>query len=100
MVKELFEAQVVDPGRLRLVGDLDMETTSILDAAIETIPAGSRVTLDLSELSFIDSTGLHALARYAVASNGSGPLALVHVPQFALRVFEIVGLDKYEIHIS
>ena len=48
----------------RLIGELDISTALGLKAALDGLPQGS-VTLDLAELTFIDSSGLHAIMRFA-----------------------------------
>lgn len=79
---------------LRICGELDMVTCkpieSAITAAIETVPA---VVLDLSELTFCDSSGLAMFvmarenaAERSVAWSMRNPRASVR------RVFEIVGL--------
>lgn len=84
-----------EDGTLRLVGELDMATVPLFVSAVrEAYEANGSVTLDLAELSFIDSSGLAALAKQATELNDGGPLSLINVPAFTRRLFEIVGLDK------
>jgi anti-anti-sigma factor len=82
-----------DGAGLRLVGDLDMDTVPELEAALST--ATGQVVLDLAELSFIDSAGLHALVGYARGLNGVGPLVLKNMSAQVRRVFEILNLDPH-----
>ena len=74
----------------QVVGELDLGSAEVLRTAI--VPNGEVcLTLDLSELTFIDSSGLHALERLASAERMvalRGPTANVR------RVFEIVGFDQ------
>jgi anti-anti-sigma factor len=92
----LFEVIPSDSGTLRLVGELDLGTVSVLTDAIEQMaPANGGITLDLSELTFIDSSGLHALATCAKALDGKGPLILANPTSWVLKVFELVGFPKY-----
>lgn len=81
------------PG-LRLVGELDMGTVAELQAALGMY-GGHHVILDLAELSFIDSSGLHALVQFAQTLNGHGPLVLENVPPHIRRVFTIMSLDQH-----
>ena len=94
MTELQFQVHQVDPRTFRLVGELDMATVQTFTAAIDATQADGQMTLDLSELAFIDSHGLHALVKYARALDGRGSLVLTNVPSFALKVFEIVGFDK------
>lgn len=84
-----------EEGTLRVVGELDMATVPLFVTAVrEAFEANGSVTLDLAELSFIDSSGLAALAKQATELNDGAPLSLVNVPPFTRRLLEIVGLDK------
>jgi anti-anti-sigma factor len=79
---------------LRLIGELDMQTVAVFESAVaERAPKGA-LTLDIAELSFIDSTGLHAFLKRATVPNGGGQLTIVNTPTFIRRVFEVVGLDN------
>lgn len=50
--------------RLSLTGDLDLGSAAVLEARLASLRApGNPVWLDLSNLDFIDSTGLHLLIR-------------------------------------
>ena len=46
----------------------------------------------MSELTFIDSSGLHAIARFALAQNGHGPVLIEGASPLIRRVFEITHL--------
>jgi anti-anti-sigma factor len=82
---------------LNLEGELDLASVAELrgqfsqDGADET----RRVVLDLSQLTFIDSTGLRALieVQQRVIRSG-GTMALVGPERQVLRVFEIAGLTR------
>ena len=50
---------------LALAGELDMSTTPVLDEVLEGLDRSGAVILDLGELTFIDSHGLHALFGFA-----------------------------------
>lgn len=80
---------------LRLIGELDMATVTQLKTAFETLSANGRVTLDLAELTFIDSTGLHAIMEFARSQNGSGPVILASPSATAKRAIEIAGLEGH-----
>lgn len=83
-------------------GEIDLATQGQLRAQLnELIVAGKvNLVLDLSGVSFVDSTGLGALigARRRVhAFNGS--LALVIPNESVMKVFAITGLVKvFDIH--
>jgi anti-anti-sigma regulatory factor len=56
---------------------------------------GDGVTLDLTEMSFIDSTGLHEIVRYAHSLNGQGPLVLANVPDRISMLLELVTYNDH-----
>jgi anti-anti-sigma factor len=88
---------------LRLTGELDIASAPKLRAACESLDGTGQVTLDLAELTFIDSSGLHALVQYANTNGTQGPLILTNVSGPVFRVFKITGLDALptlEIHTA
>lgn len=79
---------------LRLVGDLDIETVDSLTNALRFEARGSGdVTLELSGLQFIDSTGLNGLIEAAVELTGRGTLRLVGAGGIVARVFDVIRID-------
>jgi anti-anti-sigma factor len=78
---------------LRLVGELDLATIGLLVAELEMLPAGADV-LDLTELTFMDASGLHALERYAATLDGTGPLVLENAPPHVHRLFDLTGASR------
>ena len=87
------EAVVVD-----VAGELDLYTAPILrDRLLDVIDGQGNhvVAVDLGDVEFMDSTGIHVLvqALRRVRDKG-GDLTLVRVPPFARRVLEICGLTK------
>jgi anti-anti-sigma factor len=88
-----------EPGHtaVRVTGDLDLETAPQLLAAIEPHLAGGSepLVLDLSRLSFIDSSGLSALIRInqRMTDAGCGLTIVAPAPPVA-KVLEITGLDR------
>ncbi len=89
---------------LRPHGEIDYATGPELRRALtDTLVAGEvHVVVDLTEVDFIESTGLGALIggrRRAHALNGS--LGLVCAEDQVLKVFRVTGLDKvFAIHRS
>ena len=102
-MESVFEVTQSRPRELRLVGELDLATVAQLRAAFGKLSGEGQVRLDLFELTFIDSTGLHALLTYANSMNGTGPLVLDRVPRSIVRLLELVELATHpaiEIHVS
>lgn len=89
-----LEITEVSPERYRLKGELDMASADRLRDALQPIvDAGGNVTLDVADLTFIDSSGLRALILLSERMNGSGPLVLSEVPVGVRRLLDIVGLE-------
>jgi anti-sigma B factor antagonist len=81
---------------IALSGELDMATAPILSDSLAPFEGNgvSTIVLDLHDLTFIDSTGLHAFleARNRATSNGQRLLVRGASPT-AQRHVEIVGLQ-------
>ena len=83
MLLEIIELEEV--GHLQLKGELDLSGEEALTAAIETARAGAgQLRLDLSELTFMDSSGLRVILRAVLSTNGAGPVVLER-PSLAVR---------------
>jgi anti-sigma B factor antagonist len=79
------------------VGDVDLATADRLRAQIdELVRTGiERVILDLREVSFLDSAGVHVLIDADSCARADGwQLLLVKPPWNVARVIELVGLDE------
>ena len=83
-----------DGGRLTVSGEIDAHTAPSLAAAIDA--AGPDVTIDLSGVEFIDSSGLRVLidAHQRLADDGGG-LTIAAPSEAVTRLFEISGVDDY-----
>jgi anti-anti-sigma factor len=83
-----------DTARIRTVGDLDLATVSILAGHVALVRnTGCRhLTFDLSDLAFIDSTGLRFLLECHAESRQDGfTMALVPGPPAVQMVFELTA---------
>jgi anti-anti-sigma factor len=77
---------------IRTIGDLELATVPILSARLAQLrQAGCRhVIFDLSDLAFMDSTGLRFLLEsYAESRQDGFTMALVPGPPAVQRVFEL-----------
>ena len=86
-----------DNGRLWLAGELDIASAPRLQEAAESMLARrvSRVAIDLSELAFIDSSGLRLLIDLHDRAGADGwSLALVNPSEPTRAVFEITGAEE------
>jgi anti-sigma B factor antagonist len=80
--------------RLALSGDLDFDTAADLTGL--TLDAGyRRLDVDLSELAFIDSSGLAALVRLQRQVEGADAvLRVVALTPYLRNLMRMTGLDK------
>jgi|SRR5689334_15039704 len=89
-----FELDEVAVDRFRLSGELDMASAPTLEEALRpVVDACKRLTLDLEDVTFLDSSGIRALVQLAGRLDGSAPLVLTNVPDGVRRLLDIVGLD-------
>lgn len=84
------------PYVVEVVGELDHHTAHFLSEAVNDAPFGDEgVVLDLSGLTYCDSTGITALiTAYQRAQATGSPLGLAGVNADQMRVFQVVGLDQ------
>ena len=83
------------PSDIRLAGEVDLSSVAQLEEALAAAAVTREpVTIDLAGVTFIDSTGLHAIVRFALSSNGQGPVVLRNPPPMAVRLLEIVGVSS------
>lgn len=98
MARFAVETQIQgDVVRVAPTGELDLASVPVFDQAMEKVEADAPATIviDLTDLDFLDSSGLRAivLADERARERGSR-LAVVPGPEMVRRVFEITQLDK------
>lgn len=81
---------------LALSGELDLAGAPELDQALSAVrEAGTALTLDLTDLEFIDSSGLGVLVRFHNAAVASGyEYSVIPGPPPVHRAFVLSGLDQ------
>lgn len=80
-----------------LIGELDMCTGQILDDLLqkEELPSGKKIVFSLSQLDFIDSTGIGQLIRYYREYAGQGIAVEVFNENPDIEeVLELIGLRQ------
>jgi len=83
--------------RLQLEGELDAHSAPEFQRVLsESISPGAVVKVDLSDVSFVDSSGLAALldARGRLEAAGGG-LYVVGASEAAARLFAITGVSRH-----
>ena len=92
----LFEATTSPSGSLSLKGELDIGTVGQLEAALAPlIEQGGAVTVHVSALDFMDSTGLHSLVRAATAIGDRGCI-VIHGVDGKGRIRKLIELSQIE----
>lgn len=80
-------------GALIVEGEVDLAAADQLrEALLESAAAGTSV-VDVSGITFIDSTGLHILLTAGQALNGAGPLVLRSPSRAVQRLLSIALPD-------
>jgi anti-sigma B factor antagonist len=93
---ELEERREADRVSVALCGGLDIDSASHLQRAIARLFAAGRIrklTLDLSRLEFVDSTGLAAIVYASkLCDRGGCELSVIRGPDTVQQVFALTGL--------
>jgi anti-sigma B factor antagonist len=82
---------------LVLTGELDITTSHLLDAALDRASGTDAVSIvvDLNEVSFIDSTGLHVLVKHARGQASRHRLRVTKGSSQVQRLFELTEAWNY-----
>ena len=86
-----------DDTRLSIRGSLDINTAPALSEEIDKIVATrpATVTVDLSTLDLIDSSGVAALVKlYKGIRSGGGTVAISGARDQPLAIFKLLRMDK------
>jgi anti-sigma B factor antagonist len=86
-----------EPRSYKLAGELDLATVEHLREVLSRESDSSRdLTLDLSELTYMDSSGLRLIMEMSNSLGGEGLVVLKSPSQLVSRVLRIAGLDRVE----
>ena len=79
---------------VRITGEIDLATAPQLQRGLEDLGTTGRVTVDMSAVDFMDSTGLATLLRHSVRMrDDGGSLAIIQASANVRRLFEFCCLD-------
>ena len=92
--RQVFSVTVAEDDSLALEGELDLLTVRDLNEVLATRNGALNVTLDLSALTFIDSSGLHAIVTFLQSRDPDGTVTLRGVSPDLLRILEITHLTQ------
>ncbi len=82
-------------GHFRLVGEIDMGVSAeLVEHVRPAVEADGDITLDLSGLGFIDSSGIHAIFQIAEGLGEERSLILRGARGEVARVLELVGAHR------
>jgi anti-anti-sigma factor len=91
-IRRSHEGRVV---RLTPVGELDLATVPILERAFDEALGdddAGMIVIDLTELSFMDSSGLHMLLRMTAACEDADRLRVVNGSNAVVRLLDVTGV--------
>lgn len=92
---EVRTSQEADGLVVTPVGELDIATVDRVASVIEHRDDGAGVVIDLSQLTFLDTSGIQLVVQVFRDARAQGfPLRILPGPERVQRVFEIAGLDR------
>lgn len=95
-MSDLLQMQRVDQTTLRLVGEFDISSADNVQSGLLEFARRSSatdLTLDLSELCFIDCSGIRCLLQTAAALDDEGALILLRPRASVLRLLEMLRIQ-------
>jgi anti-anti-sigma factor len=92
----VFEISLLVGKGLRLAGELDLAAAPPLtEALLDFASAEGEVHLDLTEVSFLDSSGLSVILALARSRGDNGSVVLLAPTAAIMRILEIAGIDEH-----
>lgn len=83
------------PRGFRISGELDMSNEAVFSSMLAPeVELGGDITLDVSEVRFMDSMGVRVLLRAARELDGRGRLVVTGAREGLLRTFDIMGAQR------
>ena len=82
---------------IRLSGELDLSSEPLLREVLEPLcgQRGFRVELDVAQVTFMDSSGLHALVDLGrLSQSAAGKLVVLNPNEWVRGLFETTGIDR------
>lgn len=79
--------------RLKLTGEFDLSGRELADEVLASVDESRKIVLDLSELDFIDSMGIHFVVTAHQNAQAEGrEFSIVRGGPEVDRIFKLVGL--------
>lgn len=79
---------------IKVAGELDVATAPRLRDALADMASQRELVLDLSEVTFLDSCGLHSILALSEGRNGNGPV-VIRASEVVARLFQILALESH-----
>jgi anti-anti-sigma factor len=84
-----------DPHGVRLIGEIDMASAPALgEALLAAMAGGKTLTIEMADVTFMDSSGLQAILTAAAEATTDEPLVVKDPSAAVLRVMELVGVEQ------
>ncbi len=84
-----------DPYGVRLIGEIDMATApALLEELLAAMAGGKTITIDMADVTFMDSSGLQAILASAAETTHDKPVVVKYPSAAVLRVMELVGVEQ------
>lgn len=84
-----------NPAAVSADGQIDAHTAPSLEKALDGLAAEATVSLDLSQVTFIDSSGLRVIVRtHKRLAETGGQLVIAEPSEPVMRLLEITGLTS------
>jgi anti-anti-sigma factor len=94
-VEQLEIIRTEDPFGLRLLGEIDMATAPMLqEALLVVLSEGGHVTVDMKDVTFIDSSGLKVIVACAAETASDEPLMIKDPSAIVRRALEVFGMEQ------
>jgi anti-sigma B factor antagonist len=97
-VETHFQVETRDEGQVRVLklsGELDVASSADLERSVREVSDYDRLVVDLSDLEFIDSTGLSVLvAAHHQAVAAGHEFCVVQGPPQVQRLLALTGLEQ------
>ena len=83
-----------DPSMIRVTGEIDAHTAPDMEEVFASADASSELSVEMSGVSFVDSTGLRVLvSTHKRLADAGGELVLRSPSRSVMRLLEITGLS-------
>jgi anti-sigma B factor antagonist len=94
-VDQLEIIRTKDPSGFRLIGEIDMASAPMLqEALLVALSEGGPVTVDMKDVTFIDSSGLKVIVACAAETASNEPVTVKDPSAIVRRALEVFGMEQ------